>query len=276
MPRRRRLPLRFGSAAELGRHARMLDPAALPRLTPRRRHPCPPALDRGPAPRRRRAGAGPLRAGRHRPRARRARTGACSRRRATASASGNHPLEALTHALCEVIERDAVALWQAAGPAAQDRAALDLASVRDPTARAWIDAVAAAGLALIGCGRSRPISGVPGLRLPDRRRGADVQPELGFGCHADPGVALLRAIGEAAQARLTRHFRRARGSRRRRLWRPRGAAARPRGARLDGARRHARLRRGAGLRDGDARRRFPTRCSPASQPPATPMPPRSS
>jgi YcaO-like protein with predicted kinase domain len=32
----------------------------------------------------------------------------------------------------------------------------------------------------------------------------DVEPELGSGCHADPDIALARALTEAAQARLTR------------------------------------------------------------------------
>ena len=78
---------------------------------------------------------------------------------------------------------------------------LDLATVRDPTARAWIEAVAEAGLAL------RVWEITADIRVPVFAcligGGEDVQPELGFGCHPDPDVALLRAIGEAAQARLT-------------------------------------------------------------------------
>ena len=43
-------------------------------------------------------------------------------------AAGNHLLEALCHALCEVVERDALALWRLLPDAAQDATALDLAT----------------------------------------------------------------------------------------------------------------------------------------------------
>src|SRR5438477_113360 len=46
-------------------------------------------------------------------------------------ASGNHILEAIEHALCEVIERDADALWRADDRLAQ----LDLETVTDPYCR---------------------------------------------------------------------------------------------------------------------------------------------
>jgi ribosomal protein S12 methylthiotransferase accessory factor YcaO len=50
-------------------------------------------------------------------------------------ASGNHPLEALSHALCEAIERDATSLWQIRGGEGSDERRLDLASVDDRRAR---------------------------------------------------------------------------------------------------------------------------------------------
>ena len=40
-------------------------------------------------------------------------------------ASGNHVLEAVSHALCEVVERDAVALWHAAGTITRGRGGSD-------------------------------------------------------------------------------------------------------------------------------------------------------
>ncbi len=116
-------------------------------------------------------------------------------------ASGNHRLEAATHALCEVVERDAVALWQAMPLAAQDARALDLATVDDPTARAWQARIAAAGQALQVWDATSDL-GLP-VFICLLAGDDDVQPELGFGCHVDRTVALLRAIGEAAQARLT-------------------------------------------------------------------------
>ncbi|WP_158744435.1 YcaO-like family protein [Acidisphaera sp. L21] len=116
-------------------------------------------------------------------------------------ASGNHRQEALVHALCEVVERDAVALWQAMPAVMQDRCALNMASVDDPAARAWLKWIADAGVAAQIWDVTSDIR-VPAFAcLLD---GADgVQPELGCGCHPDRAVALLRAVGEAAQARLT-------------------------------------------------------------------------
>ena len=46
-------------------------------------------------------------------------------------ASGNHPLEAVCHGLCEVMERDASTLWRLSGDG-RDRRALDPSTVTDP------------------------------------------------------------------------------------------------------------------------------------------------
>ena len=61
-------------------------------------------------------------------------------------ASGNHPLEALIHAICELIEHDATALFTAKTSAARRRARLDLASVDDPVCRGLLDAYTRAGV----------------------------------------------------------------------------------------------------------------------------------
>ena len=52
-------------------------------------------------------------------------------------ASGNHLLEATSHALCEVIERDATTLWRRR--AIHDRIRLDLATVGDENCRSVLD-----------------------------------------------------------------------------------------------------------------------------------------
>src|SRR5262245_33202726 len=57
-------------------------------------------------------------------------------------ASGNHLLEAVSHALCEIIERDAEARWRAERG---DRR-LELESVYDPASAALLDRLAAAGV----------------------------------------------------------------------------------------------------------------------------------
>jgi ribosomal protein S12 methylthiotransferase accessory factor len=120
-------------------------------------------------------------------------------------ASGNHWLEAVLHGLYEVVERDAVALWRALPERAQDACGLDPAAVDGPLGRRLLslyargdvvvriwDVTSDIGLPAFVCLAASPAA-------PDA-----VEPELGFGCHADRDIALARALTEAAQARLTR------------------------------------------------------------------------
>jgi ribosomal protein S12 methylthiotransferase accessory factor len=119
-------------------------------------------------------------------------------------ATGNHILEALCHALCEVIEHDALALWRLLPDFAQDATALDLTTA-DPWLRTTLlDRCSAAGVALRAFEATSDI-GVPTVLCLVAEEGEcdEIQPELGSGCHADPTVALGRATAEAAQARLT-------------------------------------------------------------------------
>src|SRR4029077_498518 len=61
-------------------------------------------------------------------------------------ASGNHSLEAVSHGLCEVVERDATTLWKRSSPRAQGKRVLDLASVDDPACASVIAQLKAADL----------------------------------------------------------------------------------------------------------------------------------
>jgi YcaO-like protein with predicted kinase domain len=61
-------------------------------------------------------------------------------------ASGARFPDAVRHALCELIERDATSLWRWRSPAEQDARRLDLATVDDASARTAIDKLTAAGL----------------------------------------------------------------------------------------------------------------------------------
>lgn len=134
-------------------------------------------------------------------------------------ASGNTLIEALCHAICEVIERDAEALVMARtqiGPAA--RALLGTGS--DDLARPTPRQIALEGLPK----RARPLISMllhAGLRvfLRDLTRTAGIATidctiverghdgvdaaYGGCGSHPDARVALLRAITEAAQSRIT-------------------------------------------------------------------------
>jgi YcaO-like protein with predicted kinase domain len=122
-------------------------------------------------------------------------------------ASGNHLLEAVAHALCEVIERDATALWftdvrdETGGKATQ----LDASSVSDPYCRAMLERLARADL-IAGLYDATSDVGVPVYNVVIfERPGAPrtLGYFWGFGCHLSPAVALSRALSEAVQCRLT-------------------------------------------------------------------------
>jgi YcaO-like protein with predicted kinase domain len=122
--------------------------------------------------------------------------------------SGNHLVEAIGAAVCELVERDAIALWSASDLRARARRALDLASVDDPDCRALLAKYAKAGIdvriwnvttdigiAAFLCDIRDPSAGQGEPRRLRRFHGA--------GCHPDRAIALARALSEAAQVRLT-------------------------------------------------------------------------
>jgi ribosomal protein S12 methylthiotransferase accessory factor len=121
-------------------------------------------------------------------------------------ASGNHIIEAINAALYELVERDAVALWAAQPIIRRAGCALDLASLDDPDCRALLDKYAAAVMSVrvwnvtTDLGIAAFLCEIRDLTAGDPRRLSRFH---GSGCHADRGVALSRALTEAAQSRLT-------------------------------------------------------------------------
>lgn len=119
--------------------------------------------------------------------------------------SGNHRLEALVHGICEVVERDAAALFERA-PDSQPARRVDPASIDDPDCGAAIEAVLRAGLGLAIWDLTTDIGVAAfGCQILEGSDGPGLfaLPAEGRGCHPDRGVALLRALTEAAQTRLT-------------------------------------------------------------------------
>lgn len=121
-------------------------------------------------------------------------------------ASGNHSVEAINAALYELVERDALALWMALPLQQRAGHGLDLASINDADCRALLDRYAAARIAV----RVWDITSDIGMAafLCEIRDASAGDPQMlrrfhGSGCHADRGVALVRALTEAAQTRLT-------------------------------------------------------------------------
>jgi ribosomal protein S12 methylthiotransferase accessory factor len=116
-------------------------------------------------------------------------------------ASGNGVQEAINHALCELIERDAVALWMLAE--GHRSAAITPETVDDPHCRWMLDRFSAAGIAVRLWDVTSDI-GIPAyVCLLADMAASDTDPEIGAGCHPSPAVAAARALAEAAQARTT-------------------------------------------------------------------------
>jgi ribosomal protein S12 methylthiotransferase accessory factor len=121
-------------------------------------------------------------------------------------ASGNHPVEAISAALYELVERDAVALWIARPLRRRAGCLLDLASVDEPDCRALLAKYDAAEIAVRVWNVTTDI-GIAAFLCEIRDLSAGDPQRLrrfhGSGCHADRAIALSRALTEAAQTRLT-------------------------------------------------------------------------
>jgi len=122
-------------------------------------------------------------------------------------ASGNHMVEAVIHATCEVIERDALSLWELVPEEQRQRRLLALDSVSDPALRALIDHLEAQGFAL-GVWDITSDIGIPTYTCilvedPASSKWRSHHMFSGHGTHLSPEIALSRAIHEAIQSRLT-------------------------------------------------------------------------
>jgi len=123
-------------------------------------------------------------------------------------ASGNHRLEAVTHALCEIIERDAGALWEIESslPGAHTRQ-VDLTTISCSPVLGLLSKLRAAGVLVEVFDQTSDL-GIPCFRATVSERVPDGSPcaignFAGMGCHLSKEIALIRALTEAAQSRLT-------------------------------------------------------------------------
>ena len=121
-------------------------------------------------------------------------------------ASGNHLVEAISAAICELVERDAVAVWAALGVRAKAQRALDIDSIYDPDCQAVLAKYHATGIAVRLWNVTTDI-GIAAFLCDIHDLSADEPRRLhrfhGSGCHPDRRIALARALTEAAQTRLT-------------------------------------------------------------------------
>jgi ribosomal protein S12 methylthiotransferase accessory factor len=121
-------------------------------------------------------------------------------------ASGNTESEAIFHALCELVERDASALSALASDEALRRAQIRPEEFADPAIDDLLARIRNAGCALTLFDLTTNI-GVPVIQavifddVSESQRHFDLS--AGVGCHPSAVRAALRAITEAAQTRLT-------------------------------------------------------------------------
>jgi YcaO-like protein with predicted kinase domain len=120
-------------------------------------------------------------------------------------ASGNHLLEAISHGICETVERDAATLHGLRTPEERAGRLVDLQTVDDVGCREALGRLDRAGMAVAVWDMTTDI-GIPAFRCliaegdqhPARMRRGSV----GMGCHPDRAIALLRALTEAVQVRV--------------------------------------------------------------------------
>jgi YcaO-like protein with predicted kinase domain len=121
-------------------------------------------------------------------------------------AAGNTRAEALSHAICELVERHAMTTWHSLPDLLKNATGVDLTSVGDDACQSLLDRCAQAGL-IVGAWNMTGEVEIPAFAcfLADRHLNGQrvVQPASGYGCHPSRAVALARAITEAVQSRLT-------------------------------------------------------------------------
>ncbi len=121
-------------------------------------------------------------------------------------AAGNHLVEAIGSAICELVERDAVALWHARDVRERSRCRLDAGSIDDEDCRALLELYETARIPIRLWDVTSDV-GIPAFVCDIPAATDDASGGLrrfrGAGCHPDRNVALARAMTEAAQIRLT-------------------------------------------------------------------------
>jgi len=121
-------------------------------------------------------------------------------------ASGNHPLEAISHGICETVERDAATLHSLLTPGEAAQRRIDPRTVGDIDCRRVLDRLDRAGLHASIWNITSDI-GIPAFRCliaetPGQRPVRAAHGFEGAGCHPSRGIALLRALTEAVQSRV--------------------------------------------------------------------------
>ena len=121
-------------------------------------------------------------------------------------ASGNELLEAVSHAICELVERDANTLWKCGTEESRARTRVAVETIDAPDCLHLLALLDDADLDVAIWDVTTDV-GISAFRceIADRR-GATFRPLMplpGSGCHPRKQIALSRALTEAAQGRAT-------------------------------------------------------------------------
>jgi ribosomal protein S12 methylthiotransferase accessory factor len=118
-------------------------------------------------------------------------------------ASGNHILEAVSHGLCEIIERDANTLWNRLDRIARDQTQISLDTIDDGACCGILQRLEATGFD-VTVWETTSDTGVPAFFcvLTDTVQ-HQAHIGVGSGCHPARNIALSRALTEAVQVRTT-------------------------------------------------------------------------
>jgi YcaO-like protein with predicted kinase domain len=121
-------------------------------------------------------------------------------------AAGNEILEAVIHGICEVIESDSCSLWDLLRPEQREKTKIRLETVNDPACRKVLKMFKEAEVAVAAWNVTSDL-GIPTVLSHIIPESDDTFRRLftagGSGCHPSRDIALLRALLEAAQSRLT-------------------------------------------------------------------------
>lgn len=122
-------------------------------------------------------------------------------------ASGNHICEAVLHALCEVIERDALCLWEFLGEEQRMEMQTRVSGISSASLGHAVRMIDKKGVVL-GAWEITSDIGIPTYYavVVDDPESAEWRPIpmcSGSGTHLDPEIALSRAVHEAIQSRAT-------------------------------------------------------------------------
>lgn len=119
-------------------------------------------------------------------------------------ASGAVLAEALLHGLAELVERHGVARLAEMPLEERDRRDIDLYSVTDAAAARMIEQIREAGCRVRLWNATSDIETPCCVAAIADLQDPETPPGFGAGAHTSPGVAVARAISEAAQSRLAR------------------------------------------------------------------------